>query len=957
MKTQSADGMALIITLAFIVIITILAVGLSDTARLARPAAHSHLERVKAIQFAQAGVEQVIGTLQQQTNDLQRSWVSQPGRIVAGLATDDTATAVDERKKLSVETELSSGFVDSNTVSSFSSTFRPPNLNVATFRDPGKSVISERRDAAGNVLPMFVQWIYVRENGNWDRNPVPAILSDNKIVGRFAYWADDESSKINYNTAWGRSSNNTDAPGHPSKIELTVLTNVTQSLADAVRAFIVPGPSIRNHFNSPLDARRLEFEPNGAGAAAALEQNKFDVTHYNSDPNTTFFNEPRIVLTTRPDRAGWRYDSGLGKWVGVNGRPWPDGRPMYIGLLTDAKEGTVSKPNQISGGSNDPANLANVDGTKLTKTVNALVEYLQRSDWPFVEGAGSFQSKYYGEYPASMQTSRLVQMAVDIVDYVRAVESPQALVCPIRGRYDAAAKAFTLVDASANSYMGISRTPYITEIGAWFGIADQAIEPENPSFTRPIAAGDRIFKFQFEVYLPENYGVAEVDLSTLYMLLTSSNLDNPRGYSAFRIRASEIHNPGNPGSPVLKAGDYALITHAEKTTYGATQARPAKLSRMRVALQTARGNSNLDIVPVSLPPPAPNSALTDINIPIDPATVPPAEITTMEVDDPRVNKSVRDWKARTSGNTLAARNDRWSVGKAADNSATGPQSDTDDEGKISDVSFFMPPPAGKSIALSRGTISNLRGRVLSAGELGFLHTGIEPCSVVVDANGSTSVVPVGGKPWRSLRLQPNSAGADVVPDWALMDLFTAPNPVTEQDSKYIFSPHETSYGGRVNINSKAEPFDLARVTPLEGVLKGCTYDSANLSLTLDAAKAKEKAAKLYGKTYATAAGGKQYGYAGGFDSVGEICEIEGIADEGEKSEEVIREIANLITTRGNVFSIYSIGQSLKQTPNGSLLVQGEQRLQSMVERFSYTDSASGEARVRIAQAYYRSLTP
>ena len=63
------------------------------------------------------------------------------------------------------------------------------------------------------ALPMPVRWIYVLENGQLT-TPVEGPdgiadfsgsdivpTDDNRIVGRIAFWADDESCKVNINTA------------------------------------------------------------------------------------------------------------------------------------------------------------------------------------------------------------------------------------------------------------------------------------------------------------------------------------------------------------------------------------------------------------------------------------------------------------------------------------------------------------------------------------------------------------------------------------------------------------------------------------------------------------------------------------------------------------------------------------------------------------------------------------
>jgi hypothetical protein len=225
------------------------------------------------------------------------------------------------------------------------------------------------------------------------------------------------------------------------------------------------------------------------------------------------------------------------------------------------------------------------------------------------------------------------------------------------------------------------------------------------------------------------------------------------------------------------------------------------------------------------------------------------------------------------------------------------------------------------------------------------------------------VAPKGGTPWRTLRLQPSPQSIEVVPDWAFMDLFTPPIDVPEKATR-IFAPHGTSAGGRVNMNAKPEPFtsgeyELVRETPLAAVLQNCRKDSRDPNQLITADEAKKIARNIYLRKLAPGKGGlppgKQYGAKNQFacyETPGEVAEIEGVADRGEAGEELMREIANLITARGNTFAVYSIGQSLLQTKNGGLLVTGEQRQQVLVERYTEPD---GE--VRLGTVYFKNLVP
>ena len=951
-KTNSApQGMSLLIVLAFIVIISVLVVGFSESMRLLRPSAASHLERARANQFAWSGVERVIATLNQQTADTNKNWVSQPGQLVTGNLGTILTNVV----------PLHSGMA----VSSANPVFAPPNLNVVTYRDPASHLLTEKPDATGtNAIPMQVAWIYVRQSGAMDTNSSPTVSTNDPIVGRYAYWTDDESSKINYNMAWGRSGN-TNAPGHPTRIELSALTNFSQSYADTLHNFVTRTNSANtpfNFFNTPLDARRV----GDPGVAAALKDNKFDVTHFNSDPNTTFFNEPRIVLTTHPNLAGWTKATNgpySGQWVGVNGKNWADGgQPRYLRILKDPEDTT--DPGLPYANAMDTSRLSETIATLALRPATAtnIAGYLQRTDWPMVNGTGGFQNKYFAGYPTTgsasgitAQTSRLGQIAVNILDYVRAKESSIAFIQPIIGSFDTGqpnpAKAFVLNQngSATNGYQGLSRGPRITELGVWYGTNSGAtftpFSPGGVNASQPIPAGSPYYIFKVEVFLPPNYGLASYDLANVYLGITVSSgatkwvpnysAVTPPNYNSdtHKIHAGEMDG----GSTILTPGSYAVISRAVGI---GTNAPPSPVpattgAGTKVYLAGGIFNTVLQLAPA-------NSGLTN-GIPIDTGAV--ASMKSLEVDDPRLNQHPGDW-VPVAANTFGAKNSRYSAGKSPP--AIVPEVDMDN-GLVSDASLYMPPPKGTKFTRADGSLDdNTGGQVLSVGELGYIHTGFEPCAMF----NSTPIPP--GVSWRTLRLQPSLSGTSVVPDWALMDLFTAPVAAPNQYNKYVYAPHDTSFGGRVNLNSQAVPFGLPRTAPLSAVLQNSTYDSTDTAKKLSAASAGTIADNIYNQRLATTTpAGKQYGFAAGYDSPGEVVEIKGIADSGEKSEELVRQIMNLVTARGNVYGVYTIGQAVKQTPDGTLSVTAQQRVQAIVER--YLDPATNQ--VRFAPVYFRNLSP
>ncbi|XHR30567.1 MAG: hypothetical protein ACFUZC_08385 [Chthoniobacteraceae bacterium] len=952
----AAKGSSLVITLAFLGILTILVVCINEIVRMDRTSSNLYAERAAAEMLSQDAVEELVAKLQQGTSDINRYWLSQPGQIVVGAPQDDPSTSdVDERKILTgaktpeeIETLSTSGdtgtqyyprmiylYSGSATTLSFKDDFlNPPNLNVTTFQDPSTFLITDRTSTSGTAAQMQVRWKYVRKDGsvfpyepNDPDHPLDLTSGSNPIIGRYAYWADDESSKVNYNLAWKRDSSL--PQGHPSQIALTALDvfSGSVSLADTLHQFVTTNnyADINQHlFNSPSDARQVSLN-----IADALKKNKFEVTHYNHDPDTTFFNEQRIVLTTKKSRA--------------------NGRPFLDILLDDSK---------------DPGAVANLSQSKLNQTLfgsttatasnpisPGLIFYLSRTDWPMVTGSGSFQSKYFGKNQDNKP--QLVELALNIIDYVRSAESNMSIVEPIRGILKNGVFLGDWLNANAiyrgeeSTFKGQTRAPLITKMGL------------NIS-TNANGQG----KFFIEIYLPKSYGIPSVDLVNdfRYIFQVSDgsaflvdNKDTPFGITV----SKNIWSKDGNSSAFLTAGNRAVISQ----TFFFTVPAAGKQVTLRAGItrKTASTVPNtrtypvLEIVPIGDPLVVPTgddgipaSALFTIlpHTTVGAETVPgnpPSEA--LQTDDPRVSGIAKDWKQKSA--SWGDENPTAQV-----DSSIVPQQDTDNTGSISKSSLYMPTQPGSS--------SNLLGLVSSAGELGYIHTGIQVTSSK-DA----------GISWRTIRLQPNRQSADIVPDWALMDLFTVPANVTTSGTicdaaKAVFLPHSSgtfssSVGGRININAFAEPRDSSnnsfggqRTIPLQAALLGAVKISSS-SVPLTLSESGTLALNIYNRILAasTRGTGKLYGYADGFYSPGEIVEIKGIADGGEDSEELVRQIGNLVTTRGNVFSIYTIAQALKQTPQGKLVVTAENRQQAMIER--YIDPSTKI--IRFKTIYSRPLTP
>ncbi len=88
--------------------------------------------------------------------------------------------------------------------------------------------------------------------------------------------------------------------------------------------------------------------------------------------------------------------------------------------------------------------------------------------------------------------------------------------------------------------------------------------------------------------------------------------------------------------------------------------------------------------------------------------------------------------------------------------------------------------------------------------------------------------------------------------------------------------------------------------------------------------------------YLTGPKGSASNPLGRVKSVVELSEIRGIADQGESSEALLRQVAELATVRANVFGIYALGQALTHTSSGAFAVKLEKYVEVIVERVPST---------------------
>lgn len=369
------SGVALVVTLSVLALLTVLTVAFFSGISAEVVATRQADSATRCRQLSEIAVNVVMGQIQQATTrDTGVAWVSQPGMIRA-YGTSKNAASSDPLAyyKLYSSNDM---VVTASKVGSFdplddvpadwaSQTAQYTDLNApgqgadGTLRYPifdpsavdviaGCHLSGSTPVAAGNAAPMPGRWIYVLRDGtltsatngttslSWTTTASTAYKSpsrDNPIIGRIAFWTDDETCKVNINTAsngtyWDVPRANVDAeklsalhqpaqnewqryPGHPAT---TCLSTVFPGLSPEEIYKITPrvneggsseGTSIADGAITAKRARlyasvdELMFDARHAEGngltQAQIEQARFFLTAHSRAPEVNLFGKPRIA--------------------------------------------------------------------------------------------------------------------------------------------------------------------------------------------------------------------------------------------------------------------------------------------------------------------------------------------------------------------------------------------------------------------------------------------------------------------------------------------------------------------------------------------------------------------------------------------------------------------------------------------------------------------------------------
>lgn len=272
-------GSAILIILTVVTLVTVLVISLLITSRLERTSSSLALGRARAETLADYTADLAIVRLREAI-DIGRSralpgynlWVSEPGRI--HIATISNTGEISQAAR-----EMYSGLPGKDDA-------KNPELHNV---DLNKAGLNGLHPITGNQPgTMKVGWI------NFLANPGQPASSDNPLVARVAYWVDDESCKVNVNTADGSDKNTPDSFGFgtPSEINLQALpSGIGAGFLTHNQARTIRDSAWANEFNSLPEVGRVPGLPSDF-----LATNQFNLTTRSRTPELNLFGEPRIYL-------------------------------------------------------------------------------------------------------------------------------------------------------------------------------------------------------------------------------------------------------------------------------------------------------------------------------------------------------------------------------------------------------------------------------------------------------------------------------------------------------------------------------------------------------------------------------------------------------------------------------------------------------------------------------------
>lgn len=1011
LAAKKTDGVALVITLSLLVIVTILVVGFTTSMRTERQASTSIANSAMTSVAINTTIDHAIALLDRNipqplppgaivpypdwnrfggpsaavTDITSVNWVTQPGML----------TTVAHHSFTNSDTILEIP-LSSNPNANYSSTSQDAELNVPLLSGSGYTILPTPT-GAGTPRPMRVAWIPIT------KDPSSVGGATNPIVARYGFWVDDESTKININTAYGKPStmnfaqltpgvttvNSSTYPlGHPSSVNLNLLGSLDRNgLSQAVqtRGGLMAVEDIKNYVSS-------------GSPSDFFNKNRFDLTAFGRAPEFNVFGKSKLYFMRR-----------------ANGNQL--GRPIFQ-FFRD-REGPNYFPMED--------NATGADRHALYYTAAAISDYLNRQDWPGMPADAnnatqglSFVKKwdknvaggvYAGLAAGDMGKREADQFAWNLVaagsfaagDFTGFTPSTlSAQYFQLANKATAGEVGFVSVnkpnnDAVVGKLSGKAMlpsfpTPFINEVCL-------VISPESYTTGTPPAQRYKLnISLQVELWLPPGYPAYDFNQAQTTIGLTNLSYHvtqaSPGNADASQSDAKYVDLSPAPddngirklwmrkNTGIINPGQYVQLTtilpfyiHRNFTGFnpspnGAEDFTPSglisldfKMRLFGISQQRTGGTygtkHTYQLIPVwDTHDPSTANAPTSWDPPAPPnppvSLAPPGD----DSNDYIQFSFTLDPASFSSGQAVTRSLE------VADPRIGGIAR------SWQQATHFTEPSTQSADTMGR-TNDATTTSAYDTSKLAFIDLTQPGPASNRPSTGFISVLPTGmqrGIAGSTVTLRPNAAN-NALPDWLLLDL-VAPNVVATNLGSMSYMNTTT---GKINVNTQIRPnagkFALdPRFVPLQALLQDMRPSSTVIGQSPPTAASVVVQAILdHSFAVVAPAIGHNYGAPAVYDYEGEVCEIEGVANVDEagsatgpdwNKESIIRNLGSTITTKSNVFSVWGVAQTVKKNPantdaskqgvfetkaGGAVAddsVTGEKRFMAVIERYVWPGNDS-----------------
>ena len=222
--------MALVLVLSAVVLLSVLILAFMSSVGVERVASGSQLNQTEARVLSENVLSLVTAQIRDASTQNGTAWISQPGaiRTFTGSQQPDKVYKLYSAEEMVVpgssfnpaslaEVPTSGGALNNNMYTDLNSPVRVGSTWIYPILDPAALDVVEgfsanstniaKNTIAGNPaqIPMPVRWLYVLQDGTLQAmdssGKVTSASATNPIVGRVAFWTDDETCKLNINTS------------------------------------------------------------------------------------------------------------------------------------------------------------------------------------------------------------------------------------------------------------------------------------------------------------------------------------------------------------------------------------------------------------------------------------------------------------------------------------------------------------------------------------------------------------------------------------------------------------------------------------------------------------------------------------------------------------------------------------------------------------------------------------